>query len=349
MTEPPQHKVYITSHTRPDADSIGSMCALYAHCKIVELDPSIETHFDIIMVLDDEVPKNLKHIPFADRIQPMSVLKNAQIGERDFLYVLDCATMKRCGLTQKIISQFDEHSVTIDHHETNERFCCVNVVEPKAPSCSYLLWDVFRGHVDSQDMPYEEIANSPEGRPLYEGMATALIIGLMGDSCHFSVNTAVTVEAVDSINHWYSVLFGGNRDADKPLPLQEVINGVFRSRSKESVDYQAQVLSGLKFRKAGDVGVVSYVLRDRSNLPLPLTDDTVSFYNNIDGYPVAIFVETLPSGETRVSFRTRVPDMNASELMSKHFGGGGHACAAGAVVNKSVDEVIKILESPNFF
>ena len=62
------------------------------------------------------------------------------------------------------------------------------------------------------------------------------------------------------------------------------------------------------------------------------TEDVINLTLAVAGTEVAVILVEQPSGSFKISFRSRTPKVDCSEL-AKSFGGGGHKAAAGASIN----------------
>lgn len=142
-------KIYISSHVRPDGDSIGSILGLGAGLK------KQYPEKDIKVCIKDEVPEYLK---FLDT----TVISQVDSYEdADMLIILDCGDKSRIGIDslEKI-----KTVVNIDHHMTNPGFGDVDIVVRDASSTSEIVYDVLEMLGIEVDM---EIA-----KPIYTGIST---------------------------------------------------------------------------------------------------------------------------------------------------------------------------------
>lgn len=122
------HRFAITSHVRPDGDSIGSSLALMwmleAMGKAVEI------------VIRDEIPKSYRQLPGAQRIR--------QIGQFDYprqydgVFVIECSDIDRPGLPG-LEQQF---TINIDHHVTTVRFGCINWIDTTASAVGEMIYNL---------------------------------------------------------------------------------------------------------------------------------------------------------------------------------------------------------------
>ncbi len=113
-------RIVITSHLRPDGDSLCTSLALYFIGK--------QMGKDMAIINKDNTPFPFNQYPD---------IKNIQIGQippnkYDMIILLECANVGRSGQLD-IESYF---KINIDHHYSNDYYADINWVEPKAPAVS---------------------------------------------------------------------------------------------------------------------------------------------------------------------------------------------------------------------
>lgn len=117
-------RVAITSHLRPDGDSICTGLALEGMIRRLGKQARIINH--------DPTPYPLCHLPDAGRI------RIGQIPPRsyDLIILLECANVERSGM--KDIDQV--FKINIDHHYSNDRYAEINWIEPKAAAVGEMAY-----------------------------------------------------------------------------------------------------------------------------------------------------------------------------------------------------------------
>ncbi len=119
-------RVCITSHIRPDGDSIGSGLATYLMLK--------QFNKDVFFYNADKAPYPLTELPHYD------VIEFKQIYEEDFdlVILIEGAGEKRNG--QKKLDRF--YTINIDHHSTSERNANINWVVPEVSAVGELIFEL---------------------------------------------------------------------------------------------------------------------------------------------------------------------------------------------------------------
>lgn len=248
--------------------------------------------------------------------------KYAIIPGRDFLFAgdveglvpevfvaLDCADADRLGSARPLFDRA-EITVCVDHHETNIGFADYNYIESDASSAS--------------EMTYKIIEKLTELTP---EIAAAVYAGMVSDTGGFRYNatakstmeTAARLMEMIPFTQIYSELMHVHRfAAGKALGL--ALENSERSANKK-IAYtflSREMLSSVGANQADLDGVVEYLMGTRKAL-------------------AAIFVYEKAGEQVKVSLRSKGPNIGR---VAAELGGGGHALAAGATVDGTIEIVL---------
>ncbi len=149
----PCRRVLITSHARPDGDSIGSQLALALGLE------QIGKQVDIVNA--DPHPPNYRRLPGIERIR----LQDRVNGDWDCVVLLECNNLERSGVQG--LERYP--AVNIDHHPSNDHFGVVNWVDPDCAAVAQMVLPVLRGL---------QVAITPD-------IATNLYVGILTDTGSF--------------------------------------------------------------------------------------------------------------------------------------------------------------------
>jgi phosphoesterase RecJ-like protein len=120
----------LTSHARPDGDSIGSQLAL-----AFALDALGKP---VRIVNADRAPDHYQDFPGMDRIEIAGAVPPDL--EADALIVLECSELSRTG-----VRGLDDHFIiNIDHHGGNRMYGMLNWFDESAAACGEMVFDVIR-------------------------------------------------------------------------------------------------------------------------------------------------------------------------------------------------------------
>jgi phosphoesterase RecJ-like protein len=254
------------------------------------------------MVLADGVPNALKFLPGSEQIA------NKPKNEVDMVIVLDCGNLERVG---NVLDDVEHIDVNIDHHPDNSRFAEVNIITPKAVSVSQMLAEMF-----------------PElGLEITPQVASNLLAGLITDTIGFK-----TENMHPDVLRLAADLF----EAGANLP--KLYHHAVAEKTFEAARYIGTGLSQL-VRQNGMVWT-TLSLNDRKEANYPGRDDAdlVNILSAIDSADVALIFIEQHNSQVKVSWRTRSVEIDVSRA-ARHFGGGGHRAAAGAMIKGSLTDV----------
>jgi phosphoesterase RecJ-like protein len=123
-----RQRFVISSHARPDGDSIGSQLAMAYALK--------ELGKDVIVVNADPAPAPLMAFPAV----PSITIAPAVEGEFDAAIIMECGDLSRTG-----VSGLDRYFViNIDHHPGNSGYGQINWFDASAAACGEMVFDLVR-------------------------------------------------------------------------------------------------------------------------------------------------------------------------------------------------------------
>ena len=254
------------------------------------------------MVLADGVPSAFRHLEGAELVKT-----KFETGFDTFITV-DCADYKRVG---KIFQSIEQPDINIDHHVTNENFGKLNFIEPHEPATSAILTNCL-----------------PKwGLEITKPVAAALLSGIITDTLGFRTSST-TPETLQQAAKLMSL------GVDMP---ELYMRGLVR-RSYEASRYWGCGLSKLE-RKNGVVwGTLT--LEDRKQTGYSGNDDAdlINAISAVDGFKVGMIFVEQHGNKVKISWRALEKGVDVSPI-AKHFGGGGHAAAAGADIPGALNEV----------
>ena len=159
-----RRRFVLSSHSRPDGDSIGSQLAMaYALAALGK---------EAIAVNADPAPPPLRAFPGVADIR----IAHQVEGDYDAAIIMECGDLKRTGVTGLDRS----FVINIDHHPGNTGYGQINWFDPQAAACGEMVFDVIRAL----------------GVPLSTEMATHIYLAILTDtgSFHYSSISPRTFE-----------------------------------------------------------------------------------------------------------------------------------------------------------
>lgn len=117
-------RIAITSHLRPDGDSICTSLALYYMGKMLGKEMSIH--------IKDRIPFPFNNYPDIEKIQ----IGQIPPAPYDMIILLECANVSRSG--QEGVDKY--FLVNIDHHHSNDYYADLNWVDPEAAAVACMAF-----------------------------------------------------------------------------------------------------------------------------------------------------------------------------------------------------------------
>jgi bifunctional oligoribonuclease and PAP phosphatase NrnA len=116
----------ITSHIRPDGDSLGSSLALYWTLKSLDK--------DVQVLMRDSVPHAYRELPGANEVIKIPKVPSGY----DAAFVIECSDIDRPGL----IDLEKQFVVNIDHHSTTALFGHINWIDSTASAVGEMIYNL---------------------------------------------------------------------------------------------------------------------------------------------------------------------------------------------------------------
>ena len=159
----------ITSHIRPDGDSLGSSLGLYWLLRALDK--------DVEVIMRDPAPPAYRGLPGADAIRVTPAVDQPY----DAVFVIECSDIDRPGL----IDLEKQFVVNIDHHSTTELFGTINWIDSTASAVGEMIYNLCKA---TGVRVTQEIA---------EGVYTALLTDT--GSFHYSNTTERTFKIASEL------------------------------------------------------------------------------------------------------------------------------------------------------
>jgi bifunctional oligoribonuclease and PAP phosphatase NrnA len=116
----------ITSHIRPDGDSLGSSLGLYWLLRALDK--------DVEVIMRDPVPHSYRKLPGAESVRVTPLVDR----NYDAVFVIECSDITRPGL----IDLEKQFVVNIDHHSTTALFGTINWIDSTASAVGEMIYNL---------------------------------------------------------------------------------------------------------------------------------------------------------------------------------------------------------------
>ena len=293
------------AHVVPDADAVGSMLGLARALTTESCKPKVSLP-----------PRALsKKLEFLAQWADVPLATTDDFAQADGFLALDTAKQRRCNVGPQLKDTdwlANRCLINIDHHGSSTRFGTLNWVVESAGSTCELVYYLLKAAQCKID-------------PV---VASLLYGGILTDTGGFSLPTAsaVGLRAASDL-----VALGAN--------VTELGERLCRSQRQSDFDLLRIIYANTKVLDGGVAySSASYhEIREAGCVPADI-DDQVSIPRSLVGVRLAMLFTEGNKGQTRLNFRGS-GNVTVVELAAQ-FNGGGHAQAAGAILNCGLEEAI---------
>jgi phosphoesterase RecJ-like protein len=299
----------LTSHIRPDCDALGSELGMAG---VLE---ALGKH--VVIVNGQATPPNLRFIDPQQRLKTLgSDIQLADLAAIEVLLVLDTGAWAQLGSMGEVIRTTKARKIILDHHVSGDDLGAEGFKNTAAEATGRLV-------IEAADQL--GVALTPAiARPLLAAIATDTgwfrFKSTTGDTLRFAGRL---IDAGARPDELYKLLY----EQDSLARVKLV--GLALSRAATELD-------GRLIHTA----ILQEDFRATGALPSD-TEDIVNMTLQVGGVEVAIILVELAAGGVKVSFRSRSA-VDCSRL-SEQFGGGGHKAAAGATIDRPLDDVRRMV------
>lgn len=233
---------------------------------------------------------------------------NLDVRDCDLKIAVDCADFDRLDVFKE---QFFGNTAAIDHHITHQSFAQTTVVCADAPATGEIIFDLIK-----------EL-----NIPLTKEIAHNLYMAIMCDtgSFKYSSTTAKThLVAAELIK--------------TGIDFAELTKRLFDTKSIEYLNMYKKGIEDLEMYQYGKIALLYFSEADfaQAGINEVDADGIVNLPNSIEGVIVGVYIRQRDTA-FKVSLRsTGVVDV---AKIAVAFGGGGHKCASGFLIKKSIEEV----------
>lgn len=202
--------------------------------------------------------------------------------------------------------------LAIDHHPSQEFFAKATCLDSKRAACGQLVLEIVK----------QFTTITPEiGEALYVAVSTDC-------GCFQYSNTDAEVHRVAA------ELMESGFD---PYPVNR---RHFRTKTFKRLKLEGMLTAGMELRDGGQTALVilTQAMIRQAEASERDMDDISAFVGQIEGVKNGVTLKETTDGHVKISLRTAPGDLNASAVCAL-LGGGGHAAAAGAMMEGDVEEV----------
>lgn len=257
-------------------------------------------------VIIPEYSRMFQFLPSATEIKT-----DSEIKKYDLAISVDCANFKRMAKNEYF--EKAKKTIVIDHHGSNNMYGDLNYVNPVSPACCEIL----AGMIE-----YFGIKNSKE-------IGTCIMTGIITDTGGFR-HSGITP---DTFEYTAELIRLG-------VDIPDIYKRTLRTKTKANFELTKRVIDRMELLEDGKVSFTYMNSQDELEVGAEPGDHEglVDIGKDIEGVKVSIFIRQRDNEDVyKVSLRSE-DNINVSDICFV-FGGGGHARAAGALIQGNVEQV----------
>lgn len=295
----------IVGHVGADGDSIGSVTALTRLLKKKNKKARAYLNRDTL------APFSFLEVKEKEFYTDFEKLQKDLNNEEYILITLDSGSLERVDLKEDLINSA-KFIINIDHHEDNTCFGKINLIQDDRAAVGEIIYN-FAAEILGSKIPHM----------IAEPLATAIITDT--GALRYENTTSRVLRILADL-------------MDSGVNIYKINKKVFGS-----ISYKALILKGLALTtlERSEDGKIAWLYVSRQMMHEAETDYTeglVSLARDIEGVEIGILFTEEEEKEIKLSLRSNFyAEVNK---LAAEFNGGGHPRAAGATVEKTLQDTI---------
>ena len=296
-------EILIFGHKDADGDTLGCSLAFAEALRTVGK--------KVWVIIPPPVPQMYDWLPGYDHI----VERPPAGADPQLVLFFDAGNMERSGTAVRHIAS---HAtiVNIDHHPSNSRFGDINVIDPSASAVGQMVMELL-DHLEYR---------------ITQTMAVNLYVALLTDTGGFRHENTTPKALEDAA-----------RLAHLGADPGHIATQVYKMRPETTLKLSGLALATMRIELQGRLAwakVTRRMLREAGAV-MAESEGIIDTLNSIAGLELAILFKEVSSDLTKISVRSRGA-VDAAALCAS-FGGGGHVRAAGAEIEKPMEEAVRLV------
>ncbi|HXI96706.1 MAG TPA: bifunctional oligoribonuclease/PAP phosphatase NrnA [Candidatus Acidoferrum sp.] len=296
-------EILIFGHKDADGDTLG--------CSLAFAEALRASSKDVWVLIPPPLPQMYTFMPgFAEiRAEPPHGI------DPQLVFFFDSGNLERSGESVKKIAS---HAtiVNVDHHPSNSRFGDVNIIDPNASAVGQMVMEML-DHF---------------GYPITPTIAANLYVALLTDTGGFR-HENTTPRALDD----------AARLARLGADPGGIATMVYKMRPETTLKLSGLALATMRVELDGKLAWAKVTRRmlKEANAVMAESEGIIDTLNSIAGLELAVLFKEVNDSLTKISVRSR-GSVDAAALCAT-FGGGGHIRAAGAEIERPMEETVKMV------
>ena len=305
------HKIAVFTHTRPDADAIGSQVGI---CRLLSVMGK-----QAVLVNLSTPPQSLRFLLENGGFVVVNYSPEwgaEYLGEFDLIVVVDTSSPVQLEPATALLRPLCDRLIVLDHHISGDIPCSLLVRNTQVPACVEMVAALF----------------TRMDRPIDTTTATALLAGLVADTGWFRF------DSVRAQTHQLAAQL-----IEAGASSSEVYSLTAQQETRSKLELMRRALEHMQWFNDQSVAITHIMqsdLRDCQAQPWQ-TEGLVDLALMVASVGVSICLSQTVEGKFRASLRSK-GSVDANKICSQ-FGGGGHVRAAGCQLDGPVEIAIERL------
>ncbi len=296
----------LTTHVNPDGDGLGCEAALAAFLS--------QMGKEVFVFNSNPVPSNYQFLDPDGKILEYDRDRHHEILlSVDFVIILDISDWYRLRQVGIDTREGRLKRICIDHHPNDKAFGDITLLDTTASSTGEIVY---------------QLIEYCEGE-FTSSMAEALYTSIMTDTGSFRFsNTKANSFAI------------ANELVKKGVRPHLVYQQVYERQTRGKIKLFAYVLNNISFVAGGKIAWFKLSHKTIADFGA-VASDTEGFADYprvVEGVEISVMFVEMESGRTKVSLRSK--GNHVINKIAQKFGGGGHAYAAGVLLDGNPEEYI---------
>jgi len=299
--------IMLTTHENPDGDGLGAESGLYYHLK--------EQNKDVRIINYSPLPREYKYLN-SDNIFECydNESHDDWIKDIDLVIVFDVGDFLRIRTLVNTIEKYDIETMNIDHHpHPDDNVFTYNLVNLSAAATGCMVYDYLKVVRD---------------KPISKNSLLGIYTAMMTDTGCFRYSNT------DNKCHEIAI-----ECLNIGIETHKIYQHIYENSTRSRIKLMGEFLSNLKYELDGTFAwfIISNEMMKVANATRSDVDGFTDMVRTISGVEVSLMIFQQNDSSCRINFRSK--GRYSVNDIAKEMGGGGHAFAAGAVVNGSLKDV----------
>ena len=300
-------KIMLTTHENPDGDGLGSESGMYHHL--------VDKTVDVRIINYSPLPNEFEYLNRDNIFEKYNKSEHDQwIKNVDLVIIFDVGDYERIRAITSIIEKHNIAVMNIDHHpHPDKNKFNYNIVDLSAAATGCMVFD------------YLNVARS--GKPISKDSLEGIYTATMTDTGCFrfsNTNNKCHEIAIEALSNG--------------IETHKIYQNIYENSTKSRMKLMGFFLADLNFEIGGKFAwfKITQEMMKKANAVKSDVEGFSDIIRSIRGVEVALMIFQQDETNCRINLRSK-GEITVNDI-AKKLGGGGHAFAAGAMINEALEK-----------